>query len=248
MYAYSISGNSWTTKTAMPVSTMQSLGAASGTKIYAFGRDGGADAYSPASRDIYVYDTVADSWSTLTNKFADYSAGNTCWVTSNKTGMIYGWGGHFAATLGTVGGATGRFYSFDPSTNTLTLITSNTQTNNAQWPSTNSHTSTAWFPGNGNDGYAFFMGGQAGSDNYTRYYDISAGTFSNAIGASADGSISTMINSNFYASNNYNMACYYPGSATPVAIFFGGYGNSTEKWTPATGTGTYGIKATTYAS
>jgi hypothetical protein len=126
------------------------------------------------------------------------------------------------------------------------LITSGVNTQNAEWASSNSHTSTAWFPGNGNDGYAFFMGGQAGSDDYTRFYNISANTWSNGIG-NTSGSISTMINSNFYANNCYNMACYNPGSNTPVGIFFGGYGNSTEKWTPATGTGTTLIQPTTYS-
>jgi large repetitive protein len=249
MWAYSISGNSWTTKTAMPVSTMQSNGAASGTKIYAFGRDAGADAGSAGSRDIYIYDTVADSWSTLTNQFADFSSGSTSWVTSNKTGMIYGWAGHFGASQNAQANATSRFYSFTPSTNTLTLITSGVNTQNSQWPSTNSHLGTAWFPGNGNNGYAFFMGGQAGSDNYTRFYDISAGTWSSGNSPSANsGSISTMINSNFYANNCYNMTSYAPGSTTSTAVFFGGYGNSTEKFTPATGTGTSDILATTYAS
>lgn len=247
-YAYSISGNTWTTKAVMPVSCIQANGASSGTKIYAFGADTATAGSATASgtRDIYVYDTVADSWSTLTNQFADYSVGSTCPTTNNKTGIIYLYAGHFATGTSTQPVATNRFYSFNPSTNTLTLITSSINSITAQWPSTNSHCPTAWFPSNNGDGFIFIMGGQAGSDNYTRYYDITNNTYSS--GGASDGSISTMINSNFYASNNYNMSTLIPGSSTPCAIFFGGYGNSTEKYVPATGTGTYSVKPTTYGS
>lgn len=232
---YDFSSNTWATRTSMPVSLYGCYGAPSGTKIYGFG--GSSSSSGMASRDAYVYDTVADSWSTLTSRTPDAQyATEITWATSNLTGKLYGHGGWSSASAGNSGSANAKLSVFDPATNTTSVLsaTGSSAINNPM--TSNSHTPSGWLPGNGNLGYLFFLGGQYGSDNYMPVWDITAGSWLGYL-------LTASPSSSHYTINHSNMVLYPNTGSVPLFVGMGGYGWTHQVFTPATGTGTYSINS-----
>jgi len=230
MQRYDFNANAWTTRTAMPSSLYGCYGAPSGTKIYAFG--GSNSSSGVASRDVLVYNTLTDSWSTITSACPDaqYST-EISWATSNSTGKLYGHGGWSASSAGNGGAANGKVSVFDPATNTTSVLTTYGSTSIAANVN-NSHTPSGWVPGNGNLGYVFFLGGQYGSDNYMPVWDITAGSWLGYLLAPSPSSA-------HYTANHSNMVLYPTANSVPLFIGMGGYNWTHQVFTPVTGTGSY---------
>ena len=234
MQRYDFNANAWTTRTAMPSSLYGCYGAPSGTKIYAFG--GSNSSYGVVSRDVLVYNTLTDSWSTITSACPDaqYST-EISWATSNSTGKLYGHGGWSASSASNGAVSNGKVSVFDPATNTTSVLATYASTSIAA-NVTNSHTPSGWVPGNGNLGYVFFLGGQYGSDNYMPVWDITAASWLGYLLAPSPSSA-------HYTANHSNMVLYPTPNAVPVFVGMGGYGWTHQVFTPVTGTGNYTLNS-----
>ncbi|HRZ41469.1 MAG TPA: Calx-beta domain-containing protein, partial [Bacteroidales bacterium] len=149
-YAYDPSGNTWSAKTSAPgnITTGSALTSDGNRYLYAF--QGGSTAF-------YRYDAVLDTWTTLASApgttaagaslvyldgkvyafqggstaFYIYDIAGNSWTTGTAATGAIGAGGSLATDgaviYGLRGGGTRNLYSFDPSTNGWTTLTSTGQ-------------------------------------------------------------------------------------------------------------------------